>query len=598
MRSLETRQGFRGGWGGKEPAADSIYDVDNRERRGGRAERRTEGRRDTSIYDGEVGAEKAVITGVADWSPLVLMTELVAMAVSRTMNERLAVYETQSREILTSMLVEEDDHVNQPQEHIEKWTKDHPLDKIIGDPSRPVSTRLQLQTEALFCYYDALLSSSEHKSYKDALTKSYWIDAMKSSMSLTFGDLELGKIKEQKENGVVELYFVGEAVIASKRREACIELPKITTFPKVPSEGYVLYFQRAGGIYPGTNSTSSVRKSLETRVTTYAIRITWLIVDIEDMYHGPSDTLHNPPYPLKIPQKILVSFLTEINTFLSSLSLRDTNTNYACSSHNVITSKDLKSPTHYPRGIARTSDDTKYSISNWKDGNPSRANIKQALGRIMDATRAQQKALDDELEPTLQLALDALKLTPFYNAFEISADVPEIYMQELWVTVSRHHSTLRFKLNGKIHTVNVDNFRDMLKVCPKLTGQKFEEPPLEKDILSFIRDLRHTGEINFLSYVNVNHMHQPWRSFAAIINKCLSGKTTTLESLRLSRTQILWGMYHNKKVDYVYLLWEDLMFQVENKNSKKNNDMYYPRFMAKDQAIPRRNKMFCHHAEG
>nr|GFB50339.1 hypothetical protein [Tanacetum cinerariifolium] len=44
------------------------------------------------------------------------------------------------------------------------------------------------------------------------------------------------------------------------------------------------------------------------------------------------------------------------------------------------------------------------------------------------------------------------------------------------------------------------------------------------------------------------------------------------------------------------------MFQVENKNSKKNNDMYYPRFtkvivnyfMAKDKAIPRRNKMFWH----
>ncbi|GJR45566.1 hypothetical protein Tco_1313669 [Tanacetum coccineum] len=73
--------------------------------------------------------------------------------------------------------------VNQPQKHIEKWTKDHPLDKIIGDPSRPISTRLQLQTEALFCYYDALLSSIEHKSYKDALTESCWFDAMKSSMS-------------------------------------------------------------------------------------------------------------------------------------------------------------------------------------------------------------------------------------------------------------------------------------------------------------------------------------------------------------------------------------------------------------------------------
>ncbi|GJW15916.1 hypothetical protein Tco_0020049 [Tanacetum coccineum] len=37
--------------------------------------------------------------------------------------------------------------------------------------------------EALFCYYDALLSSIEHKSYKDALTESCWFDAMKSSMS-------------------------------------------------------------------------------------------------------------------------------------------------------------------------------------------------------------------------------------------------------------------------------------------------------------------------------------------------------------------------------------------------------------------------------
>ncbi|GKC80519.1 hypothetical protein Tco_1131293 [Tanacetum coccineum] len=176
-------------------------------------------------------------------------------------------------------------------------------------------------------------------------------------------------------------------------------------------------------------------------------------------------------------------------------------------------------------------------------------------------------------EPTLQVVLDALKLTSFYNAFEISTDVPEIYMQEFWVTVFRHHYLLRFKLNGKSHTVNVDNFRDMLKICPKLPGQKFEEPPLKEDILSFIRDLGHIGEIKFLSDVNVNHMHQPWGSFAAIINKCLSGKTTALESLRLSRAQILWGMYHNKKVDYVYLLWEDLVFQLENKNSKKNNDM-------------------------
>ncbi|GJW96674.1 hypothetical protein Tco_0178482 [Tanacetum coccineum] len=157
-------------------------------------------------------------------------------------------------------------------------------------------------------------------------------------------------------------------------------------------------------------------------------------------------------------------------------------------------------------------------------------------------------------------------------------------------------------MNGKRHTANVDNFRDMLKICPKLPVQKFEDPPFEEEILPFIRDLGHTGEIKVLFDVNVNQLHQPWRSFTAIINKCLSGKTTTLESLRLSRAQILWGMYHNKRINYVYLLWEDFMYQVENKNSKKNNDMFYPRFtkvivdyfMAKDPSISRRNKMFWH----
>ncbi|GKE43562.1 hypothetical protein Tco_1470846, partial [Tanacetum coccineum] len=111
-------------------------------------------------------------------------------------------------------------------------------------------------------------------------------------------------------------------------------------------------------------------------------------------------------------------------------------------------------------------------------------------------------------EPTLQVVLDAPKLTSFYKAFEITTDVPDIYMQEFWVTASRHHSSLHFKMNAKIHTVNIDNFRDMLQICPKLPGQKFEDPPFEEEILSFITDLGHTGEIKVLSDVNVNHMHQ------------------------------------------------------------------------------------------
>ncbi|GKC46480.1 hypothetical protein Tco_1064202, partial [Tanacetum coccineum] len=55
-------------------------------------------------------------------------------------------------------------------EHVTKWTKDHPLDDIIGELERPVSTRLYFHEQALFCYYDAFLTSVEPKNYKDALT--------------------------------------------------------------------------------------------------------------------------------------------------------------------------------------------------------------------------------------------------------------------------------------------------------------------------------------------------------------------------------------------------------------------------------------------
>ncbi|GKB99288.1 hypothetical protein Tco_0985425, partial [Tanacetum coccineum] len=113
--------------------------------------------------------------------------------------------------------------------------------------------------------------------------------------------------------------------------------------------------------------------------------------------------------------------------------------------------------------------------------------------------------------------------------------------------------------------------------------QVFEDLPLEQDILSFIRDLGHTGDITYLTDVNVDYLHQPWRAFATIINKCLSSKETGIDKIRLSHAQILW---------------------IEYKDAKNTNKMSYPRFikiiidyfMSKDPSISRRNKMFWHTA--
>ncbi|GJW42162.1 hypothetical protein Tco_0070961 [Tanacetum coccineum] len=67
---------------------------------------------------------------------------------------------------------------HQVSEHNHKWTKDHPLENIIGDLGRPVSTRLQIHNKPYSATNDALLTTVELINYKDTLTQASWIEAM------------------------------------------------------------------------------------------------------------------------------------------------------------------------------------------------------------------------------------------------------------------------------------------------------------------------------------------------------------------------------------------------------------------------------------
>nr|GEU75327.1 hypothetical protein [Tanacetum cinerariifolium] len=60
-------------------------------------------------------------------------------------------------------------------------------------------------------------------------------------------------------------------------------------------------------------------------------------------------------------------------------------------------------------------------------------------------------------ESNLQLVYDVLRLTPFYKVFLVTADVPEIYMQEFWATAIVHHHSICFKMNNKKRIVNLKN---------------------------------------------------------------------------------------------------------------------------------------------
>ncbi|GJZ55904.1 hypothetical protein Tco_0611097 [Tanacetum coccineum] len=69
-----------------------------------------------------------------------------------------------------------------PLKLIGRWTMYHPLVNVIGNPSRPVSMRKQLETIVMWCYFDAFLTYVEPKNFKEAMLESSWIEAMQEEI--------------------------------------------------------------------------------------------------------------------------------------------------------------------------------------------------------------------------------------------------------------------------------------------------------------------------------------------------------------------------------------------------------------------------------
>ncbi|GJT43983.1 retrovirus-related pol polyprotein from transposon TNT 1-94, partial [Tanacetum coccineum] len=71
---------------------------------------------------------------------------------------------------------------NPPIVHGQKWTKDHPLENVIGDLNRLVSTRCQLETDAMWCFFNEFLENVKPKNFKEAVQYPCWIDAMQEEI--------------------------------------------------------------------------------------------------------------------------------------------------------------------------------------------------------------------------------------------------------------------------------------------------------------------------------------------------------------------------------------------------------------------------------
>nr|GEU88582.1 Gag-Pol polyprotein [Tanacetum cinerariifolium] len=82
---------------------------------------------------------------------------------------------------------------NQPQVSEYRWTKDHPLEHVRRNLSRPVQTRRQLVTDPKMCMFALTVSTAEPKNIKEAMVDSAWIEVMQEELH-QFDRLQVGEL--------------------------------------------------------------------------------------------------------------------------------------------------------------------------------------------------------------------------------------------------------------------------------------------------------------------------------------------------------------------------------------------------------------------
>nr|GEX73529.1 uncharacterized mitochondrial protein AtMg00810-like [Tanacetum cinerariifolium] len=373
----------------------------------------------------------------------------------------------QSSSTVSSHTIMHPDH--QIHQYNSKWTKDHPLDNIIGQLSRPT--------------------------HKDTLTQSCWIEAIQEELN-EFERLEVWELVPRPDKVMV------------------ITLKWI----------YKVKLDELGGILK--NKARLVTRSYRQEEgidfeDTFAPDSSIALIAFANADHaGCQDTRRSTSGSLQFLRDRLISWSSkrQKNAAISStkaeyialsgccaqiLWMRSQLTDYGLGFNKIPVYCDNKS------AIALCCNNVQHS-------------------RTMDIKIDQQVALDKALVPhTSRLRIGK-------RNFRLRSDI------------TSKESTLQ--LVKRI--VNLEYFREMMHICPRLFGQTYDELPFEEEILALLRFLKHSGKIRKLTDVDINKLHQPWRSFAAVINKCLSGKSTG---------------------------YDNFIYQVEHKDAKKSNEMYYPR---------------------
>nr|GEW86354.1 integrase, catalytic region, zinc finger, CCHC-type, peptidase aspartic, catalytic [Tanacetum cinerariifolium] len=348
-------------------------------------------------------------------------------------------------------------------EIIGRLTKDHLIANVIDDPSHSVSTRKQLKTDAMWCYFDAFLTSVEPKNFKQAMTKPSWIDAMQE------------EIHESERLQVWELVPCPDKIMLIKLK--WIYKVKTNEFNGVLKNKARLVaqeFRQEEGI--------DFEESFAPVARIKAIRI--FVANAANKNMIFSKWIDSVDTPIMEKNKL-------------DEDLRGTPVD-ATLYHGMIGS--LMYLTSSRPELSFTVTDYGYTFNEI----PLYCYNKSAIALCCkNVQHSKAKHIDIRYHFIKEHAENGIvEIYCVWKEYQLADIFTKLLLKERF-------NFLIEKLANKKCIVNAEVFKTILDICPRVEGEDFTNVPDDETVLTFLLDLGYKGPLNRRTNMFVDHMHQP-----------------------------------------------------------------------------------------
>ncbi|GJZ20621.1 hypothetical protein Tco_0557211 [Tanacetum coccineum] len=213
----------------------------------------------------------------------------------------------------------------------------------------------------------------------------------------------------------------------------------------------------------------------------------------------------------------------------------------------------------------------------------------------------------------LRFVVEFLRHHKLYNLVSLTTTVSIIYLHQFWTTINhnKNNHTFTFELDNHTFTLTPGLLRTVLQLSPPDPNNTYIQPSSEIQILEFIKTLGYDEdpEIKLIALFKMvtTRLHQQWRAILSVLNRCLTGKDSSWDTVILPKLQILWGIIHSANLDFASLIWDEFKWKTVERSSRpsKMSKLLYTRFtkliidylLSLNKSIPHRSDSKLHSSQ-